>query len=303
MIETIPFTTEEAWLEARAQDVTSTESPALIGQSPYLTTAELFYLKSKRLASDFEANARTIWGQRLQDSIAAGIAEDQGWQIRPMKEYIRDAVVRAGASFDFAIGDDGILEIKNVDSLAFKEGWIVDGDDVQAPVHIECQLQQQLWLSGRKYAFVGALVGGNKVVLIRREPDLEAIEILKHKISQFWFAVGAGIEPVLDPAKDAELICRLFQYAEPGKVLNMQHDDRITELAAHHKQLGETIKQLEAEREGVKAQLLMSIGDAEKVLCNGFTITAGLVGPKRVEYDRQGYRMFRVNWNGRTKKQ
>ena len=41
-----------------------------------------------------------------------------------------------------------ILEIKNVDSLAFKEGWIVDGEDVQAPPHIgHCRLYRpECWL-------------------------------------------------------------------------------------------------------------------------------------------------------------
>ena len=70
------------------------------------------------------------WGTRLQDSIAMGIAQDQGWSIRPMKEYITDTDLRLGASFDFAIGDDGLLEIKNVDSLVFHKQWESDGDHV-----------------------------------------------------------------------------------------------------------------------------------------------------------------------------
>lgn len=39
--ETIHHDTEEAWLAARKRDVTSTESAALFGMSPYLTAFEL----------------------------------------------------------------------------------------------------------------------------------------------------------------------------------------------------------------------------------------------------------------------
>lgn len=296
MREVVPFIDEKTWLSERSKDITSTEVSALFGLNPYLTLPELFYLKSGKLENPFQDTDRTTWGRRLQGAIADGIATDNGWQIREMKEYIRDPTIRAGASFDYETKDGAILEIKNVDGAVVRDTWIIEGDEIQCSAHVEMQVQQQLWLSEKKCAYIGALVNGNKVLLVRREPDEQVIEAIKNKISQFWFAVGAGIEPVLDPAKDAELICRLFQYAEVGKVLNMQHDDRITELAAHHKQLGETIKQLEAERESVKAQLLMSIGDAEKVLCNGFTITAGLVGPTPVSYERSGYRNFRLNW-------
>jgi len=61
--------------------------------------------------------------------------------------------------------------------------------------------------------------------------------------------------------------------------------------------IGDTIKNLELEREALKAEMLMSIGEAEKCLGDGYSITAGLVGPAQVSYERQGYRQFRVNWS------
>ena len=45
MIETIPYTTEAAWLAARTHDLTSTEIAALFGCSPYLTKFELWHRK------------------------------------------------------------------------------------------------------------------------------------------------------------------------------------------------------------------------------------------------------------------
>ena len=42
--------------------------------------------------------------------------------------------------------------------------------------------------------------------------------------------------------------------------------------------------------------MLMAIGDAEKVIGNGFNISAGMVGECPIEYIRKGYRLFKLTW-------
>src|SRR3990172_11795006 len=120
-VETIKPKNEAEWLSLRMKDITSTEISALFGISPYSTEFELWHRKKNKLYVDFEETERMTWGLRLQNAIAKGIAEDQGWKVRRMNEYIRIPELRIGASFDFSIeGKDiepGILEIKNVDSL------------------------------------------------------------------------------------------------------------------------------------------------------------------------------------------
>ena len=94
---------KQSWLEARLQDITSTEVSALFGISPYLTEFELWYQKKEKTIVELQENERMKWGTLLQDSIAQGIAEEQGWKIRRMDEYIREDELRAGSSFDFCI--------------------------------------------------------------------------------------------------------------------------------------------------------------------------------------------------------
>ncbi len=106
---------ETHWLEMRAQDITSTEISALFGISPYMTLFETWHRHKGNIVSSFEENERSTWGLRLQDSIAKGIAEDEGWKIRRMDEYMRNEKLRAGSSFDFDINGKELLEIKNVD--------------------------------------------------------------------------------------------------------------------------------------------------------------------------------------------
>jgi len=303
-MEVITPENREHWLKLRSKDVTSTEVAALFGFSPYLTKFELWHRKKGNLIVDFKENERTIWGSRLQHSIAQGIAEDNGWTVTNAPEYIRDTELRLGASFDFWIDDDGFLEVKNVDGLQFREGWIVDEDkNIEAPPHIEIQVQTQFATSEREYAYIGALVGGNNVKLLLREPDTKIIAQIKARVAGFWSSVESGVSPQPDFQRDAETIRKLYSHAEPDKVLDCEKNEEIAELAAEYKLYGASEKEAKKNKEGIRSQLLMKLGDCEKGISEQFTISAGVIGPKRVEaYDRKGYRDFRINWRKNVKK-
>lgn len=300
-IESVPFTTKEAWLLARAEDVTSSEVSALFGLNPYLTAFELWHRKKQGLATESELSEWSKWGTRLQDSIAHGIAEDEGWAIKPKTEYIRDRELRMGASFDYEVqipaglGAEwpiGILEIKNVFGIVYKKEWFED----EAPPHIELQLQQQLALSGASFGYIGALVSGNKIVLLKRTPDETIIRIIKSKINEFWRSIEEGEAPKPDFEKDSDAIQALFSHAEPGKVFDGRADETLKALTDTYKRASDEEKKLKKEKDSVKAKILMLIGDAEKALGTDFSISAGLVGPCHVEYDREGYRQFKISW-------
>lgn len=295
--ETIVPKDRAHWLSLRAADVTSTEVAALFGLSPYVTQFELWHRHRTNAILQLEPNERMNWGSRLEPAIAGGLAEDHGWKLRPMKEYIRLPERRLGASFDYStVDDDGILECKNVDSLAFRDGWIVDGDEVEAPPHIEIQVQAQLAVSGKKLARIGVLVGGNKGVVLEREPDHRVIMQLFEKAERFWETVDKGIEPTPDYARDSEFISALYSQASNGKVLNVMANPQFRALCEAYKFQSELEKQAKTQKEALKAQILMQCQDAEKVVGDGFSISLGNVAPTSVAYERAGYRNFRLNW-------
>ena len=291
------------WLAMRAADVTSTEVAALFGDSPYLTRFELWHAKRGTLQREFEATERMKWGTRLEPAIAAGIAEDQGWTVKPLKVYARHATVeRMGSSFDFEVdtgdGRRGILEIKNVDWLVFKNEW---GDGTEAPVHIEWQVQHQLEVmaaEGYEFAYICALVGGNEAKLIYRERDPEVGHAIRAAVREFWRTVNANEEPAPDFARDHGSIRKLYGHAEPGKVLDLRgtagEGTELSALVAAYKAAGKAIETAEAAKDAARAQILTIIGDAEKVIHDEWSISAGLVGPKTVSYTAEGYRSFRV---------
>lgn len=307
----IPFTTESAWLAARRKDITSTESSALFGMSPYCTAFELWHRKKSGAEPAFESNERMQWGNRLEAAIAHGIAQDRGWEIRPMKEYMRLDGERIGSSFDFVITNlpegPAHLEIKNVDFLAFRDGWILDDDGFdEAPEHIEVQVQHQMMVSGFSRSFIGALVGGNTTYVIERQRDDKVIAALRARIAKFWQSVDDNIEPAPIMPEDADAVIRLNQYANPGKILDVSSDADIVAAVEDYRQAKREQDAAEERAKVMKAQLLVRLGDAEKIIGERWTISAGMIAdtpptvitPEMVGTEiggRKGYRMFRVN--------
>jgi len=315
---------EAHWLELRSQDLTSTEIGALFGLSPYVTLYELWHRKKNQIVVKLEENERMKWGNLLQDAIAEGIAKEQGWTIRRMTEYIRGSDLRIGASFDFSIENTGtlpgvthlketpklapdqtdneifgkgLLEIKNVDSLIFKQNWL-EGDDgkLEAPLHIEIQVQHQLLVSGRAYAYIGALVGGNNLVLLKRDRNTTICNKIKDKAKSFWESIENNTPPEPNFQTDSKFIASLYGFAEPGKYVDLAGDQDILHMAKQYKELGDQAKEAGIQREGIKAKILTLIGDAEKASGDLFSISAGMIGPTHIEYDRKGYRNFRISW-------
>lgn len=293
---------ETHWRETRAKDITSTEVAALFGCSPYLTEFELWHRLRERKVVEIDENDRMKWGTRLESAIAKGIAEDNGWTIRPKYEYMRLPELGLGASFDYEITESlegvGLLEIKNVDSLAFRDGWLVDDEtgEIEAPPHIEIQVQVQLAVSGLAFAKIGALVGGNRVVELTRKRDEQTITAIQNRVRKFWASVESGQAPNPDYVRDAEFIISLHQRATEGKIADVSESSDIAALALAYKEAGEAEKRAAQDKESIKARLLERIGDASKAVGANFTISAGLVKGGPVAYTRADYRNFRINF-------
>lgn len=306
-IEIIIPDNEDHWLDLRTQDITSTEVAALFGLSPYMTAFELWHRKkNKELVDPFEGNKFTKWGNRLEAVIAEGIAEDENWSIRKMDEYIRDTELRMGASFDYAYGfhgeERGILEIKNVFGMIFQDQWITEDKRVEAPPHIELQVQAQLSLSGKPEAHIGALISGNKIELMKRKPDLEIIAEIKKRIKDFWQSIDENKEPTPNFVKDAEFIAKLYMYAEPNKIKDARDDKEIIDLAQKYKAASAVEKGANSLKKSLKSQLLMLIDESEKCIGEDFTISAGMIAPTDIEsYTKKGYRNFRIFWRKKKK--
>jgi putative phage-type endonuclease len=308
---------EAHWLSLRTQDLTSTDVAALFGLSPYKTPFELWHEKKAAEVVRIADNDRMWWGRRLESAVAQGIADKQGWAVRPFKEYMRIPEARLGASFDFRIiapishapqsdgsglgvydgdtSDDAILEIKCVDFLAFRDGWTIEDDFIEAPPHIELQVQHQMLVSGLSRAYIGVLVGGNRIEVIERQADPQVHAGILAAARQFWADLAAGIAPPPVMPDDAGAVIAMNQYAAPGKLLDARSDPSVIAAVAEYAAASARAKEADEAKQVAKADLLLAIGDAEKVLVDGYSVSAGLVGPAEIAaFTRKGFRNLRV---------
>lgn len=296
------------WNALRAQDVTSTEVAALYDASPYITMFELHHRKRAGEVASFAPTERMRWGQRLEEAIALGAAEQNGWTVSPWKQYVRLPKLRIGSSFDFRVlGEDALLECKNVAVDQFRKSWVTDGERVlEAPLHIELQVQHQMLVAGVQRAYIAVLVGGNQLHVVQREADRGIADDIRSKAEAFWAAVEAGVAPKPTPA-DADFIVRSLR-AQAGDATLVVDDEVVVESLRKYAELGEQIAQLEAQRDAAKANVLLAVGDAGKVKTPVGTVSCGmtkgslgtLVTPEMLGTyinARAGYRQFRFTPN------
>lgn len=287
----------EAWLELRQHDVTSTEISALFGVSPYKRPYRLWHDKvHPETREEVEENQRMKWGLRLEEAAARGIAEDEGFQIRRFPFYCRDEQARLGATYDYEVldGMDAVLEVKTV-GVDQRHTWILEKGREEAPPHIELQLQQQMMLAGKSHGIIGALIGGNEVVVIRRDADPKIHDAIHTLADRFWAAVAALAEPEPDWHLDADDIISLRQRVEDGLVFNAEGNEHLDELVSAYREAGERVKAAESDRKAAKAEMLTLIGEAQKVVGDGWSISAGTIRKAEAVMKACEYRDFRVN--------
>ena len=190
----IPFTTEEAWLANRVHDLTSSDVPCLFGVG-YQSYDGLLQCKLSKISAPFKDDERKQSGKCLEPAIAAEFARQNKWTIRRKDEYIRIPELRLASSFDYEISHEDVnnspegnelLEIKNVDYFIYKKTWINTGFEIQATPYIEIQLQNELLVSGLKVGYIGALVGGNQWICLRREANKKIQDAILIKSAEFW---------------------------------------------------------------------------------------------------------------------
>jgi len=308
MREQFDITDEATWLQARARDLTSTEVAALYGMNPYVTEFELWHRKRLGVAEAKADTERMRWGRRLEAAIAAGVAEDNGWKAQPRKIYQRLADQRIGCSFDWEAERDGVaglLEVKNVDRRIYDDQWTEDGENIQAPPHIELQLQVQLLVSGYSWGAIIPLVGGNTSKVLLRTPDAVVQQDIQNRAAAFWASVDAGQEPKPDYYKDAEFIREeLRKSAAVGTVLAADEEMDIDFSALIEAQ--QRLRAAEERVDALKAKMVYRAGSAAKIISRFGSISCGMteaVPPRLITPDmvgqpiggRKAFRSFRLN--------
>jgi len=308
------------WLQLKTEDVSSTEVSALFGISPYSTEFELWHQKKSGEIFTLEDNDRMYCGRMLEDTIAKMVSEQTGLKVRRLKTYFRhDTCPHMSSSFDYEIiGDNsqspfmrqhlhlieagaGLLEIKNVDSLIYRDEW----EDDEAPPHIEAQVQHQMEVSNRAWTLIVALVGGNRMKMILRERDRAMGKAICERIDLFWEDIDGNYEPEPNFERDADFIMNMYR-DDTGEPLDISDDPELKSLVIAFKALRDRYNLLEKATTAIKAEVLHLVGNASAlVTTDGLTVNMKMTKvtlPTTITQDmvgtetggRQGWRQFRI---------
>ena len=304
-----PITDKQSWLENRLLDITSTEVSALFNLCPYKTELELYYEKKDKVVLNIDDNERMMWGRHLEDSIALGFADKYKMKVEQFDVYMRDPETRMGSSFDYKIVSEEepmILEIKNVDGLAYRKNWIEhDEHNIEPPEHIALQLQHQLEITGYNVGYIVALVGGNTMNVVRSERDPRIGKLLTDKVQNFWEKIKLGVVPDIDYTKNSQFIMKnLCNQADAG--VTLEADEDMDKLIDDYNAINREYVSLGKQKDAVKAQILEKSQNASKIVSINGTISCGMSKESKgklitqdmvgtYQNPRKGYRMFRFN--------
>lgn len=192
----VPDGDREAWLEVRRHGIGGSDVAAMMGLSPYRTPYETWAEKSGLIESpDISDKPSVMWGNILEPVIG-----DHYKSLHPDRTVKRlNAVCRskerpwAQASLDYEVKDPdlgwGILEIKTAGARSADQ-W-----DEGVPLYYLTQVTHYMSVTGRPFADVAVLIGGNdyrEYRVMRDEDDIRAVD---EAVDAFWKRVENGDAP------------------------------------------------------------------------------------------------------------
>lgn len=261
----------EAWLEQRRRGVGGSDVASIMGLSPYRGAYEVWAEKSGLIESpDISGKQAVAWGNILEPVVGSHYAESH-----PDREVRRvNAVCRsirrpwAQASLDYEVRDPelgwGVLEIKTA-GLRSADKW-EDG----VPIFYQTQVAHYLSVTGRPFADVAVLIGGQDYREYRIMRDEDDIATVDAAVDAFWDMVRTGTEPQVDgsPGESDALFAR--HAADDGEMREVEGVP--TEVAEYifRKSAADASRDL-LELAGNALKRL--IGDSKGISCDGYTVT------------------------------
>ncbi len=270
----------DRWLSLRRQGIGSSDAAAVAGLNPYQSPLDVYLDKTGQLVND-EDNERMKRGRQLEPIIAQMFAEETGLKVRRKNQLLacaKPGLHFAQANLDFTVqGEDAILEVKNVGER-MADLWEENG----VPEMYLIQVHHQLLVTGAAYAYICALIGGNKLRYSRVDRDENILAQLTEIEARFWGWVKEGTPPPVDGGRATKKALAALYPEETGGSVELDEAfatalvNRIEQEKAYEKAARE-------QRELCENQLKAMLG------INTFGLINGVPRVKWSTVKRDGY--------------
>jgi putative phage-type endonuclease len=254
----------KGWLKERESGLGASEVATVFGVNPWESPYSLYQKKRGELEGQADTEPME-WGRRLEAVVADAFGEKTKRQV--WKHPLGGMLLRSRA-FPWLLATpdyeqkaprcatDGLLECKTSGAM-FADDW-----DEDVPIHYQIQVMQQLLVTGRKYASVACLVGGQRFKFKHIVRNEKFLKTLVEKTRRFWQMIQDGTPPPVDASEST--IATLKQMREDGNVITLP-----AEVLRWHDQLlvaAERRKAAEEEEKEAKREISALMGLASRGL-------------------------------------
>jgi putative phage-type endonuclease len=247
----------QEWHQHRLHHRNASETPAVLGVSPWLTAYQLWQIKTGR-ARQREVSSAMAHGTRLEPQAREAYEQLTGLVMEPLVmvdgEY--------SASLDgITLNGELIVELKCPKSRDSK--LLQDARSGRVPIHVYWQLQHQLMVSTAELAHL-YVYDGNNGILLEQRPEASAWDTIRQAWDRFTDLVRTDQSPLLTErdtvvCMDAEWVTAAREYVEIKKLA----DDTAAALDAAKQQLVALARHSSESGGGVSVSRFMKIGAIE----------------------------------------
>lgn len=268
----------EEWLQIRKRGIGSSDAAAAVGLNPYQSMLELWLIKTGRdtdlsKVDTNDEDSPMYWGTILEPIVAEHYTKHSGNRVRRINAVLQHPASDKSwmlANIDREVignPDVQILECKTAGefgSRLWKNG---------VPEYVQCQVQHQLAVTGKRAADVCVLICGQEIRVHRIERDEELITNLIKLEQQFWHYVETHTPPPTDGSQSAARALQVLYPRDWGNTLDCKEDVSLCGDFDELLDLREQTARLSERESTLKQRIQSAMGEASRAVFPNGEIT------------------------------
>jgi predicted phage-related endonuclease len=277
------------WLDRRRKDVTASRIAALFDLHPYMSRDGL----AEIMRGDVSGGAGPIppdspamrRGRILEPAVAAAVMEERPeWTLTKATTYHRLPDHRLGATPDYFVGGDGLVQCKTVSPQQF-EAW-----HGRPPIAYTLQTLTELLVTGRAWGVLACMVCSPSYPLHLYEvPRHEAAERrLLDAVAAWWKAWDAG--EIAGAVPSAAIAADL----DDGSYRDLSDDNLLPLILPERAALKAEVSAAEKRLKDIDYEIKNRVGPARTAWCEGWNISFATQHRKEVLLPARDIRVLRV---------
>ena len=259
----------EQWLESRKKSIGASEIASVLGLNKYKSAYTLWAEKCGLVEPVNETIPMRV-GHALEPLIARLYEEQTG---RPLTDP-GDYAITAHPEYPFLTATcdrlvmDGPLVERVVELKSMNERAAAELAEDAAIAH-QCQLQQQMAVTGAALGDIAVLVGNRELRVFEYARNDRFIEtVLIPQAVHFWKHVETQTPPEVDESLSTADTLKKLHPADTGEIVGVDEN-----LVASYLRVSAQIKELESEKQLWENRLRAAIGDATFGEADGYQVS------------------------------